>query len=92
MSDLAKEVKCTVSAVSRAAARKYVKTPRGTVPLRKFFVLVDQEPIERLREILASFPVGRRPSDEAVAAMMTKAGYKMARRTVAKYRVRLGFY
>lgn len=92
MSELARDVKCTVSAVSRAAARKYVKTPRGTVPLRKFFVLVDQEPIEKLREILASFPAGRRPSDEAVAALLAKAGYRMARRTVAKYRVRLGFY
>jgi len=91
MSDLAKEVNCTVSAVSRAAARKYVKTPRGTVPLRKFFVLVDQEPIEKLREILSSFPLGKRPSDEVVAAQMTKAGYKMARRTVAKYRAKLGF-
>ncbi len=90
MSDLAKDVKCTVSTVSRAAARKYVKTPRGTVPLRKFFVLVDQAPIEKLREILAAFPVGRRPSDEAVSKMMAKAGFKMARRTVAKYRVRLG--
>ena len=62
------------------------------MPLRKFFVLVDQEPIEKLSEILASFPAGRRPSDEAVAALMAKAGYRMARRTVAKYRVRLGFY
>lgn len=91
MSALAKDVKTTVSTVSRAAARKYVRTPRGTVPLRKLFVLVDQAPIEKLREILASFPAGKRPSDEAVAAMMAKAGYAMARRTVAKYRVKLGF-
>lgn len=92
MSELAKDVKTTVSTVSRAAARKYVKTPRGTVPLRKFFVLVDQAPVEKLREILASFPAGKRPSDAAVAAMMGQAGFKMARRTVAKYRAKLGIY
>ena len=42
MSEVAKRAKCNVATVSRAAARKYVKTPRGTVPLRKFFALVDQ--------------------------------------------------
>ena len=92
MGEVAKAVKCTISTVSRAAARKYVKTPHGTVPLRRFFVLVDQAPIERLRALYASFPAGERPSDEAVAAMMKKEGFSMARRTVAKYRARLGFF
>ena len=89
MSDVARRAKCDVSTVSRAAARKYVKTPRGTVPLRKFFQLVDQAPVEKLREILASFPDDARPSDESVSALLAKAGFKMARRTVAKYRRRL---
>lgn len=91
MSEVAKEANCTIATVSRAAARKYVKTPRGTVPLRKFFVLVDQEPVEKLREILLSLPRDRHVSDREVSEMMTKAGYKMARRTVAKYRAKLGF-
>lgn len=91
MSEIAKEVKCTIATVSRAAARKYVKTPRGTVPLRRFFVLVDQEPVEKLREIFASLPRDRHVSDIKVAEMMVKAGYPMARRTVAKYRRKLGF-
>lgn len=91
MSEIAKEVKCTVANVSRAAARKYVKTPRGTVPLRKFFVLVDQEPIEKLRELLAARPADKHVSDNVIAEEMTKAGYKMARRTVAKYRAKLGY-
>lgn len=91
MSEIAKEVKCTIATVSRAAARKYVKTPRGTVPLRRFFVLVDQEPVEKLREIFAALPRDRHVSDIKVAEMMVKAGYPMARRTVAKYRRKLGF-
>lgn len=91
MSEVAKEVKCTIATVSRAAARKYVKTPRGTVPLRKFFVLVDQEPVEKLREIFASLPRDQHVSDIKIAEMMVKAGYPIARRTVAKYRRKLGF-
>ena len=88
MSDVAKKAKCNVATVSRAAARKYVKTPRGTVPLRKFFALVDQEPVEKLREILDNAPKGL--SDRAVSELMAKAGYAMARRTVAKYRAKFG--
>ena len=91
MSEVAKVAHCTVAAVSRTAARKYVKTPRGTFPLRKFFVLVNQEPIERLRQLLESIPQGKHVSDRELSEMMAKEGFKMARRTVAKYRVKLGF-
>ena len=86
MSEIAKAAKCNVATVSRAAARKYVKTPRGTVPLRKFFALVDQGPIEKLREILAAIPAGTKVSDREVSERMAQAGFPMARRTVAKYR------
>lgn len=89
MSEVAKKAKCNVATVSRAAARKYVKTPRGTVPFRKFFALVDQEPVEKLREILEAIPPGQSVPDREIAGRMAKAGYPMARRTVAKYRLRL---
>ena len=90
MSEIAKKAGCDVSTVSRAASGKYVKTPRGTVPLRRFFVLVDQAPIERLREIFESAPKDKRPSDREASEMMGRAGFPMARRTVAKYRAKLG--
>ena len=86
MSEIAKAAKCNVATVSRAAARKYVKTPRGTVPLRKFFALVDQGPIEKLREIVAAIPKGTKVSDREISERMAQAGFPMARRTVAKYR------
>ena len=86
MSEIAKAAKCNVATVSRAAARKYVKTPRGTVPLRKFFALVDQGPIEKLREVLATIPAGTKVSDREISERMARAGFPMARRTVAKYR------
>ncbi len=91
MSEVARKAKCTVATVSRAAARKYVRTPRGTVPLRRFFVLVDQAPVERLRDMLESIPAGVRVTDRELSERMCKAGFKMARRTVAKYRAKLGF-
>ena len=87
MSEIAKAAKCNVATVSRAAARKYVKTPRGTVPLRKFFALVDQGPSEKLREILSAIPKGMKVSDREISERMAQAGFPMARRTVAKYRV-----
>ena len=74
----------------KLGARKYVKTPRGTVPLRKFFPLVDQAPLERLREILEALPSRPHVSDREVAERMKAAGFPMARRTVAKYRQRFG--
>lgn len=89
MSEIAKEAKCTVSTVSRAAARKYVKTPRGTIPLRKFFVLVDPAPVEKLKALLAAIPTGTHVSDRELSEQLAKAGYPMARRTVAKYRRKL---
>lgn len=92
MSEVAEKAHCDVSTVSRAASGKYVRTPRGTVPLRRFFVLVDQAPVERLREILADATADKKQlSDREVSEIMAKAGFKMARRTVAKYRARLGF-
>ena len=65
-----------------------MKTPRGTVPLRKFFVLVDQGPVEKLREILEDLPPDGKVSDQKVKEMLAKAGVEMARRTVAKYRAK----
>lgn len=90
MSEIAKETKSTIPTVSRAAARKYVKTPRGTMPFRSFFVLVDQEPLEALREVLESRPKNVHVSDAVIAEEITKKGYPMARRTVAKYRLKWG--
>ena len=92
MSEVAEKAHCDVSTVSRAASGKYVRTPRGTVPLRKFFVLVDQAPVEKLREILSDAVADKKKlSDREVSEIMTKAGFPMARRTVAKYRAKLGF-
>lgn len=90
MSEIAKEAKCTIATVSRAAAKKYVRTPRGTLPLRKFFNLVDQGPLEKLRQLLEARPKDAHVPDIEIAEAMTRAGYKMSRRTVTKYKLKWG--
>jgi RNA polymerase sigma-54 factor len=94
--EVASEVGLHESTVSRAVARKYALTPRGTVPLRSFFAsgintdaggeassTAIQSMIKRLIE--AENP--RKPlSDAKLADELKAAGVPVARRTVAKYR------
>ena len=87
MGEVAKKAKCNIATVSRAAARKYVKTPRGTFPLRMFFRRTEQAPLVKLAEIFASED-GAKLSDREVSLLMAEAGFQMARRTVAKYRAK----
>ena len=84
------------STVSRAIARKYVRTPRGTIPLRDFFAsgietgnggsassTASQEMIRKLVEAEDQ----RKPlSDARLADILKSGGVPVARRTVAKYR------
>ena len=94
--EVAAEVGAHESTVSRAVSRKFVRTPRGTLPLRAFFASgIDtggggeasstaiQSMIRRLLE--AEDP--RKPlSDARLADALKAAGVPVARRTVAKYR------
>jgi len=94
--EVASEVGLHESTVSRAIARKYVRTPRGTLPLRAFFAsgvssegggetssIAIQSMIKRLIE--AENP--RKPlSDAKLADLLKTSGVPVARRTVAKYR------
>ncbi len=78
--------KCSVSTISRAAEKKQVKTPVGTIPFRLFFARIDRAPIARLREIIAAAPAGVKYSDEQLSQMLAKEGFKVKRRTVSNYR------
>ena len=94
--EVAAQIGMHESTVSRAVARKYVHTPRGTIPLRAFFASgIDtggggeasstaiQDMIRRLVE--AEDP--RKPlSDARLAERLKDSGVPVARRTVAKYR------
>ena len=86
------------SVVSRAAADKLVVTPQGVFPCRYFFSSgfgaggsegegqSSRAVMERIKEIVADEDDRRPLSDDAIAAILKKAGVDIARRTVAKYR------
>jgi len=76
------------STVSRAVAGKFAPLPTGRVlPLADFFDCSLQVRTE-LATIITS---EERPlSDSELAGLLRRRGYDVARRTVAKYRERLG--
>ena len=97
MEQIAELVGVHVTTVSRAVDDKWVQTPRGLFPLRRFFGggTKNQETGEdvawetirqKLLEIIASEDKKAPLSDEDIMGKFTEAGLKIARRTVTKYR------
>ena len=100
LKNIAERTGLDISTVSRVSNVKYAQTKWGTFPLRFFFSdgyttgggeeLSTRRIKMALRDIIAKEDKHRPMSDDALAAAMAKAGYPIARRTVAKYREQLG--
>ena len=94
--EVAAQIGMHESTVSRAVSRKYVHTPRGTLPLRAFFASgidtgsggeASSTAIQDMIRKLVSAEDPRKPlSDARLAASLKDTGVPVARRTVAKYR------
>lgn len=94
--EVAGEVGLHESTVSRAIARKYARTPRGTLPLKAFFASgvgtesggeASSTAIQSMIRKLIETENPRKPLSDAKLADLLKAnGIPVARRTVAKYR------
>jgi RNA polymerase sigma-54 factor len=94
--EVAAEVGLHESTVSRAIARKYARTPRGTMPLRAFFASgidtggggeTSSTAIQAMIRQLIEAENPRKPlSDARLAESLKATGIPVARRTVAKYR------
>jgi len=94
--EIAGELGLHESTVSRAIARKHVRTPRGTIPLRAFFASgIDTDgggeasstAIQSMIRRLIDDENPRKPlSDAKLAELLKTSGIPVARRTVAKYR------
>lgn len=94
-----------LSVVSRATQGKYVSTRRGVYPLKMFFNErrnkeqlqgnEDDNTVHRviasLREIIDNEDKRHPLSDEQITLRLHNQGFDIARRTVAKYREKLGY-
>jgi RNA polymerase sigma-54 factor len=73
------------STVSRAAAEKFVLLPNGkVVPLSDFFRAA--LPVQDVMREIIEVEDGRHLTDREISERLAQRGYKVARRTVAKYR------
>ncbi len=99
--DIARKINRDISVVSRAITNKYVDLPWGVKSLKSFFSEgikrhgTDEEASAReveaaLREIVDAEDKQHPLSDDKLCKALNERGYAIARRTVAKYRYKLG--
>ncbi|CAM3281794.1 RNA polymerase factor sigma-54 [Sporolactobacillus spathodeae] len=99
MKQAAERLEIHESTVSRAVANKYIQTPYGLFPIKKFFV----RPVQKENGSISAFAVQekmkiwiesedkRHPlSDQQLADRLANEGMSCSRRVVAKYRKLIG--
>ncbi|MFQ5655234.1 MAG: RNA polymerase factor sigma-54 [Planctomycetota bacterium] len=100
MQKIADEVGVHISTVSRAANSKYAETPFGVIELRRFFSggveradggIESRDNVCRVIRKLVRKEDPRNPlSDSQLTRLLQERGLDIARRTVSKYRRRVG--
>lgn len=100
MQQIADKVGVHVTTVSRAVDDKWIQTPRGLFALRRFFVggttsadgaEVAWDTIRiKLQETIDGEDKQHPCSDDELVKQLEKQGLKVARRTVTKYRQKMG--
>jgi len=96
MQQIADVVGVHVTTVSRAVDDKWIQTPRGLFPLKRFFgggtTTAEGEQVAwdiiriKLKEIVDGEDKAHPLSDDALVEKLSAVGYHLARRTVTKYR------
>ena len=99
LKDIAERTGFDISTISRVVNSKYIETHFGIYPLKYFFSegLENQDGEEvstrelkkALRECVDAEDKRKPLTDDQLVAEMNKRGYKVARRTIAKYRDQL---
>lgn len=97
--ELAQEIGVHESTVGRVVANKYFMTPRGVFPLKYFFhkslsgdfgeEISSLRVKERLKRLVESEDKRNPLSDIEIEKILAKENFRIARRTVAKYRKQL---
>ncbi|MDE6182960.1 MAG: RNA polymerase factor sigma-54, partial [Rikenellaceae bacterium] len=100
LKDIAEKTGLDVSTISRVVNSKYIQTPFGIYSLKYFFSeamqtssgeeVSSREIKTILSECVANENKRKPMTDEALMDVLNDKGYKIARRTVAKYREMLG--
>ncbi len=100
MQQIADKVGVHVTTVSRAVDDKWIQTPRGILPLKRFFVggtqTEDGDDVAwdtirlKLQELIDKEDKSDPHSDEKLVDELKKTGMTVARRTVTKYRKKMG--
>lgn len=88
-----------ISIISRAVAGKYILTPHGVYPLKYLFNerssassdTSSLEILEAIKKLINSEDKSSPLTDQELTEKLQASGYDIARRTVAKYRERLGY-
>jgi RNA polymerase sigma-54 factor len=97
LQDIATMVGMHISTVSRVTSNKYVQTPHGIFELKYFFTESMGQDLEggdvsaekirnRIRELIESENTKKTLSDQKLSDILSREGFTVARRTVAKYR------
>jgi len=96
MIQVADQLGIHVATVSRAVSEKWIQTPRGIYPLRRFFsggtTSAEGEDMswdavkEKLKVIIAEEDKQNPLNDDEIVEKLAAQGLTLARRTVAKYR------
>ena len=100
LQDIAEEIGMDISTISRSTRGKFVDTPHGVFELKYYFT--DAIELEN-GKILGTFVIKKELqniinsedkkipfNDDTLVQLLKDKGYKLARRTVAKYRDQLG--
>ncbi len=99
LKDIADKVGMDISTISRVANSKYIDTPYGVKLLKTFFSeglkneegedVSSSEIKKTLSELIAEENKKKPLTDEVLSKLMKDKGYRIARRTIAKYREQL---
>lgn len=100
LKDIAEKTGFDISTISRVVNSKYIETHFGIFPLKYFFSegmensegeeVSTRELKKALQDCVDSEDKHKPLTDEQLVVEMNKRGYKVARRTIAKYRGQLG--
>ena len=99
LKDIAERVNLDISTISRVVNGKYVQTSHGVYELKYFFsegietesgeMVSSREVKKSVQEIVDNEDKQNPISDKVIAEKLKEQGYKVARRTVSKYREKL---